>query len=99
MTVTRVIRYTTKPECADDNERLIRDVFSELATAKPAGLRYTAVRLQDGISFIHIATIAGDVNPLTSSAAFKQFQDGIAERCAEGPTPAEATMIGSYPAP
>ena len=35
MTVTRVIRYKTHPECADENERLIRDVFAELAEQQP----------------------------------------------------------------
>jgi hypothetical protein len=28
MAVTKVIRYRTKPESADENERLIRDVFA-----------------------------------------------------------------------
>ncbi len=40
MTVTKVVRYRTKPECADENERLIRDVFAELADARPDGLQY-----------------------------------------------------------
>ena len=31
MTVTKVIRYKTHQESADENERLIRDVFTELA--------------------------------------------------------------------
>ena len=26
MSVSKVVRYTTKPECADENERLIRDL-------------------------------------------------------------------------
>ncbi|MGF7234145.1 MAG: hypothetical protein ACQSGP_30015 [Frankia sp.] len=99
MTVTKVIRYTTKPEHADENERLIRGVFTELAEANPHGLRYTAYRLDDRVSFLHIAVIDGDHNPLTRSTAFATFQSGIAERCAEGPTATDATTIGSYQAP
>ena len=37
MTTTKVIRYRTKPEQADENERLIRAVFAELAQRVPTG--------------------------------------------------------------
>ena len=99
MTVAKVIRYKTKPECADENERLIRAVFAELASQNPDGLRYAAFRHDDGVSFLHVAVIDGDENPLTVSAAFGEFQSGIKDRCAEGPAPADATVIGSYRLP
>ncbi len=31
MSVTKVIRYTAKPQSAEENERLVRGVFAELA--------------------------------------------------------------------
>jgi hypothetical protein len=96
MTVTKVIRYRTKPEYADENERLIREVFEELAMQQPKGLRYAAFRLDDGVSFLHVALLDGEENPLMRSAAFGKFQSGISSRCAEGPTPSEATVIGDY---
>ena len=96
MPVTKVIRYRTKPEHADENERLIRGVFAELAEQSPEGLHYAAFRLDDGVSFLHLAVIDGDENPLTASAAFAAFQAGIADRVAEGPTPADVTAVGTY---
>lgn len=96
MTVARVIRYKTHPEKADENERLIREVFAELAEQKPEGLQYAAFRLDDGVSFLHVAMIDGEKNPLTASAAFGEFQSGIQDRCADGPAPADATLLGSY---
>jgi len=96
MTVTKVIRYKTKPESAEENERLIRGVFAELAKENPDGLRYAAFRHADGVSFLHVAVLDGDDNPLTRSAAFGEFQSGIKDRCAEGPIPADAAVIGSY---
>jgi hypothetical protein len=48
MTMTKVIRYRTNPEWADENERLIKEVFAEMATRNPEGLRYAAFRLDDG---------------------------------------------------
>jgi len=96
MSVTKVIRYTTKPERADENERLIRSVFDELAVKNPDGLRYAAFRLDDGVSFIHVAVLDGEENPLTTSEAFSEFQSDIKDRLVEGPIPADATMIRSY---
>ena len=39
MSVTKVVRYRTKPEHADENARLIEGVFAELAELEPDGLR------------------------------------------------------------
>jgi hypothetical protein len=99
MSVAKVVRYTAKPEHAEENERLIRKVFAELAEHDPGGLRYAAFRLDDGVSFVHVAIVEGEQNPLTSSAAFGRFQSGIADRCAEGPVASDATVVGSYRLP
>ena len=96
MPTTRVIRYRTKPEHADENERLVRNVFAELAEHRPEGLRYATFRLDDGVSFVHVAVTDGEETPLTSSPAFAAFQSAIGERCAEGPILAEATVIGNF---
>jgi hypothetical protein len=96
MSVIKVVRYKTNPQDADENERLIRDVFAGLAADSPDGLRYASFRLADGVSFVHVAVLDGDENPLSASAAFAKFQSGIGDRCAEGPAAADATVVGSY---
>jgi len=96
MNETRVIRYRTKPECADDNARLIAAVFDELAERAVAGIRYTALRLDDGVTFLHVAVLDGDHNPLESSPAFAAFQSDIGARLDEGPFPTTATVVGSH---
>jgi hypothetical protein len=97
MSVT-VVRYRTKPERADENEALIEDVFAELASTKPDGLRYTSVRLDDGVSFVHVAIVdtADGTNPLTAVTAFEEFTRDIADRCAEPPVATPGTVVGSY---
>ena len=67
MSVT-IVRYTTKPERADENQALIERVFAELAAAAPDGLRYASFRLADGVSFVHVASVETDdgANPLSS---------------------------------
>jgi hypothetical protein len=69
MTIAKVIRYSIRPEDADDNERLIGEVFTELAVDHPDGLRYAAFRLDDGVSFVHVALVDDDDNPLSRSPA------------------------------
>lgn len=94
---TVVVRYRPKADRADENQRLVEAVFAELAAANPAGVRYATLRLADG-TFIHIADVEADPNPLGSIAAFAEFQRDIADRCepGEGPKPQPATVVGSY---
>ena len=67
------------------------------AETDPGGLRYATFRLADG-TFVHIADVEGDENPLAANSAFAAFQENIAERCEEGhgPNPQPATLVGSY---
>lgn len=51
---TTVIQYTTKPDAADENQRVVERVFAELADKKPDGLRYATFRLADGVTFVHV---------------------------------------------
>jgi hypothetical protein len=93
-----VVRYTTKPDRADENQALVEKVFAELHDASPEGLRYMTLRLADGVSFVHVASIetSDGANPLGATSAFGEFQREIADRCQEGPLPMEATVVGSY---
>jgi hypothetical protein len=92
-----LIRYKTKPEMADENAELIAGVFAELKTARPDGVRYLSLRLDDN-SFIHLVeTEASDgTSALPTLAAFKAFQSGIRERCAEPPQVGGVTVVGNY---
>ncbi len=94
---TIVVRYRPKLERADENQRLVEAVFSELRESSPEGLRYATFRLDDG-TFVHIAEVSTDPNPLGSVAAFAEFQEGIAERCepGEAPNAQPASLIGNY---
>jgi hypothetical protein len=93
---TLVIRYRTRPEAADENARLIQAVFTSLAELSPRDFWYTTYRLADGVTFVHVARLAGADNPLATLPAFAEFQRGLTERCVEQPAPSEATVVGSY---
>jgi hypothetical protein len=96
MSHAAVVRYTTRPDTADENEQLIKAVFAQLAEQQPDGLRYVAIRLDDGVSFIHVAILEHEHNPLTALPAFGEFVSAINERCTDGPTPASGTVVGAY---
>jgi hypothetical protein len=91
-----VVRYTTRPDAADENEKLIRAVFAQLAEQQPEGLSYVSIRLDDGVSFLHVAVHEDDHNPLTALPAFGEFTSAIKERCTDGPAPVSGTVVGSY---
>jgi hypothetical protein len=93
-----VVRYRTKPEASEENQRLVENVFEELDERRPDGLRYATLRLADGVTFVHVAVIETDdgSNPLGESEAFAEFQRAIEDRCTEPPAPQDATLIGSY---
>ena len=96
MSLTRVIRYVTEPECADENARLVDAVFADLDALKPEGLQYKSFRLEDGLTFVHVVTMTGDESPLLASEAFQAFSSTVADRCTEGPLVLAATTLGDY---
>ena len=93
-----LVRYKVKPDRGGENEAYVRKVFDELKKTGPAGLRYATFKLDDGVSFVHIASIETDDghNPLSDSPTFKAFQAEIRERCEEPPMAVDLFEIGSY---
>ncbi len=93
-----VVRYRTKPERADENQKLVEAVFAALEQRQPDGLHYATFRLDDGVTFVHVATVttADGTNPLDTTPEFALFTKDIAARCVDPPAAGPATLIGSY---
>jgi hypothetical protein len=92
-----MVRYRIKPDRVQENERLVRGVYEQLAQEQPEGFRYATFKLEDGTSFMHLAAQEDGVeNPLPQLAAFADFQQGIAARCEEPPVVTQLGAIGSY---
>ena len=90
-----IVRYRVKPDRVAENEELVRAVYEELAAVKPEGFRYATVKLDDGVSFVHIAVHETE-NPLPALASFRAFSEGVRDRCDEPPVVSDATLVGSY---
>jgi hypothetical protein len=93
---TVIVRYRVKPDRAAENEQLVRAVYAELDESQPTGFHYATFKLDDGVSFVHLATQETDENPLVGVAAFQRFQADIRGRCDEPPVVTEVEVVGSY---
>jgi hypothetical protein len=93
-----MVRYRVKPDRVEENEELVRAVYEELGRTKPRGLRYATFKLEDGVSFVHLASVESEDghNPLSELPAFRAFQRGIADRCDEAPAVTGLRTIGSF---
>ena len=93
-----MVRYKVKPDRVAENEALVRAVYEELHRSQPAGLRYATFRLDDGVSFVHIASNETEDgrSPLGDVEAFARFTENVRERCDEPPVAAEMDEIGSF---
>ncbi|MDX1577120.1 MAG: hypothetical protein R3266_01495 [Gemmatimonadota bacterium] len=94
---TTIVRYKVTAERADENRAYIARVFEELDRERPEGLRYVSFNLDDGLTFVHIAVFEGEGgNPLTETAAFREFVADIGDRCEEPPVARSADIVGAY---
>lgn len=93
-----VVQYRTRADQAEPNRRLIEAVFEELRDVRPAGLRYMAYILDDGIGFVHVVVSESGEDVLAGSVAFQKFQENIAERLVGPAEFTSTTVVGSYDA-
>jgi hypothetical protein len=68
-----MVRYTAKPERADENERLSRAVFAELREKRPPGVAYTLCRTGDDFVHVFINFNADESESVTELPSFKAF--------------------------
>jgi hypothetical protein len=75
-----LVRYTTKPDRADENAVLSLAVFAELRTTAPDHVAYALFR--NGTEFVHVFLNleADDSSVLTELPSFKAFSEGGADR-------------------
>lgn len=90
----KIIQYTARPELADVNEQLIREVFAELARRDAGDVRYAVLRLADG-SFTHLVDHA-DRSALIGLGSFQAFEAEVRARMVGAPLVREGVVIGNH---
>jgi hypothetical protein len=93
-----LVRYTTKPEVAAENEALSRAVFTQLHENSPGQIAYALFR--DGNEFTHVFVNLkeDDAAVITELPTFVKLQSDIAARCEIPPqvTRVTANLVDSY---
>ncbi len=75
----------------------LEGVASRPDLTQPDGLHYATLRLDDGVTFIHIAEEPENgPSELPKLEAFQRFTDGIRDRCDLPPIVKEAREVGSF---
>ncbi|CAO5162203.1 ABM domain-containing protein [Frankia sp. AiPs1] len=88
-----------KADKAAEVEAAVKSLFVALEEARPEGIRYTSLRLADGVTYEVLLQIEEGVeNPLPKVPEFLRFQENLKGWLAEPPTPEQATVIGDYQA-
>jgi hypothetical protein len=94
---TIVVRYKTQPERAEENQKLVENVYAALEELRPDGFSYATFRLEDGVSFVHIAREEDAAGfSLSELPAFRAFVENVADRCVEPPEAKGAAVVGAY---
>jgi hypothetical protein len=94
---TIMVRYKVKADQVDINKNYVEKVYAELKQKNPPEFRYATFNLDDGVSFVHIATSNPDgPDALADIAAFKDFSSTVADRCEEPPAVTVLHEVGSY---
>ena len=97
-----VVSYRVKPEAVAEHVRLIEAVFDQLRAEQRTDVDYKVLRLEDGVSFVHMSTsdTPDGASPLPTLSAFQQFGAGLADRVETPPDAKPGDLIGVYvPAP
>jgi hypothetical protein len=92
-----MVRYQVRPDRVEDNLALVRAVYAELAATPRDGFRYSTYRLEDGVTFVHVAVYDGDF-PLGDSTVFRAFADSLPDRCDRPPERTVMDVVGAYAA-
>lgn len=87
-----LVRYTAKPDRAEENEALSRAVFAELRAAAPKDVAYALFR--DGAEFAHlfVNTAADDSGAVTDLPSFRAYAQNVVERCQAPPEPLRLSL-------
>ena len=92
-----MVTYKVKGDKVEENESLVRAVYEELHQKNNPDIHYATFKLEDGQSFVHLASFDSEEGreAFSNCNAFKEFQKDIKERCEVPPNPQKLSEIGS----
>lgn len=91
-----MLSYRVRADRLDEHRRLLTGVFAELATRRPANLRYESHVLDDGRSFVDWVDGPDLPSPLDTLSAFQRFRAELEQRCDIPITMSEVDIVDIY---
>jgi len=93
-----MVTYKIKPDRVRENEELVKAVYDELRKNNDPDIHYATFKLDDGQTFVHIASFASQEKQpvLTDSKSFQAFREKLPDRCEVPPNPQKLNEIDSY---
>ncbi|MDT0303855.1 hypothetical protein [Streptomonospora wellingtoniae] len=88
-----------RPEAVDENLALLQDVYAELESVRPPGLRYETLQADDGVTFVALVELDHGPEALQGLEAFQRYRSTLEERCVRPPAMTVVREVGAYPAP
>jgi len=88
--------YRVRLDEVGRNLDLLHAFFEELTAAKPDGLSYTAFRLDDEVSFVHIVETEHGVAPFAYLGAYQAFRTTVGQRCDQPPAMMQLHKVVSF---
>lgn len=96
-----MVRSKIKEENVADAQAAIENVFQAIEQAQPAGVRYAAAWLSDGVTLLALLEVENSEdprrdNPLLELPAYAQLRENLKQWYAEPSAVDHMTVIGSY---
>lgn len=94
-----MVTSKVKEENVADAQAAIDKLFQALDQAQPAGVRYAATRLSDGVTFVAFLELElepGQEHPLRTFPAYAELLENFGPWRAEPAAVEHMTVIGSY---
>lgn len=92
-----MVTSKVKEEDAADAQAAIDELFEALEQAQPAGVRYAATSLSDGVTFVAFLELEpGQEHPLRAFPAYAELLAKFEPWRAEPAAVEHMTVIGSY---
>ena len=91
------VQYTVREDFAETNAANIRAVMDELRESGAEGIQYTAFRIGDGNTFVHIVVMASEAQAdiVPGLAAFGRFRAALRDGAVTPPTNEAWTVVGT----
>jgi hypothetical protein len=96
-----MVRSKVKEENVADVQAALEKVFQAIEQAQPAGVRYAATRLSDGVTFVALLEVENSEdprrdNPLLALPAYAELRENLKQWYAEPSAVEHMTVVGSY---